>query len=287
MLTSDELCFALEWQNITFSAQGSALSQHPQMQMPPDLEQRTLSSSSLQSAHGIQRASSSAGLGKADSADASLEALLAELSSASATAAAALAPFTSPYTSQQAAESAPSVASPGIVAATHSPFTSSFQEVATMSESPSQSMTKAHLTVRNVSQLEASHRSSANHTASAPASSSLSARSSPPSPAAAPSAAASVSPLSPRSSSPLEDAQPGAQFVEKLQGEFRQHMAAFDDDLAFIQEVQTCRTLAAGMNPNVELQTLHKRFNNWKFDFKVRTACTAPTAAATPYIQAH
>lgn len=56
----------------------------------------------------------------------------------------------------------------------------------------------------------------------------------------------------------------------KLQGEFQQHMGAFDDDLAFIHEVQTHQTLAAGMNPNVELQVLHKRFNNWKFDFKVR-----------------
>ena len=47
------------------------------------------------SAAMIGHASSSAGLGRADSADASLETLLAELSSASATAAAALAPFTS------------------------------------------------------------------------------------------------------------------------------------------------------------------------------------------------
>lgn len=48
-------------------------------------------------------------------------------------------------------------------------------------------------------------------------------------------------------------------------------MGALDDDLAFIHEVQTHQTLAAGMNPNVELQVLHKRFNSWKFDFKVRS----------------
>ena len=46
-------------------------------------------------------------------------------------------------------------------------------------------------------------------------------------------------------------------------------MDAFDDDLAFIREVHAHQTLAAGMNPNLELQVLHKRFNSWKFDFKV------------------
>ena len=63
--------------------------------------------------------------------------------------------------------------------------------------------------------------------------------------------------------------------MSQLQGEFQQHMGAFDDDVAFIHEVQTHQTLAAGMNPNVELQVLHKRFNNWKFDFKVRSQMLA------------
>ena len=58
--------------------------------------------------------------------------------------------------------------------------------------------------------------------------------------------------------------------MAKLQGELQQHQETLNDDLAFIQEVQTHQTLAAGMNPSMELQSLHRRFNNWKFDFKVR-----------------
>ena len=55
---------------------------------------------------------SSSGIGRADSADASLEALLAELSSASATAAATLAPFTTSSAAAAAASSAADAASP-------------------------------------------------------------------------------------------------------------------------------------------------------------------------------
>ena len=253
---------------------------------------RALSSSSLASAVGMQRASSSAGLGKADSADASLEALLAELSSASATAAAALAPFTSPSTAQQAAESDLYASAPNDQAAAQLPFASSSlqppfasaslqpsfapssQQVVHSSSSQQPSVTlgvppcpmsPADLTVDNVSQLLISHQSILD-----PAAGEASSASSSPQPAAV----QSPSSQSPGSSSPLETSHPGSQFVDKLQSEFKQYMAAFDDDLSFIQEVQTHRTLAAGMNPNVELQTLHKRFNNWKFDFKVSVTCT-------------
>ena len=243
----------------------------------------------------MQRASSSAGLGKADSADASLEALLAELSSASATAAAALAPFKSSSIAQQSAESDLHASAADDKAAAQSPFASSLPQFAFASSSlqpffasspqqlPSSSssqrpsvtlavppalLTSADLTVDNVSQLQISHHSVL-EAAAASSASSLSPRSS------SPQLVAAQSPLSlpPGSSSPLENSHPGSQFVDKLQNEFKQFMAAFDDDLSFIQEVQTHRTLAAGMNPNVELRTLHKRFNNWKFDFKVSVTC--------------
>lgn len=230
-------------------------------------------SSSLSSAVGMQRASSSSGLGRATSADASLEALLAELSSASATAAAALAPFTSSSTAQHAAESAADVtaavgvnaavdinAAVAISAAVQSPFASSslqVQHLTSFGLAPgSIAASKRH--IGGISHLLTSQLSMHDAASPAPSSSSLSPRSSSPPLAAAPSA------------SSLESSHPAFQFVSQLQGEFQQHMGAFDDDLAFIHEVESHQTLAAGMNPNVELQVLHKRFNSWKFDFKVR-----------------
>lgn len=221
----------------------------------------------------MQRASSSAGLGRATSADASLEALLAELSSASATAAAALAPFTSSTSAQHAAESAVDVtaavdinaavatnAAVDISAAVHSPFASSSQQVQnpTSSGFPPGSTTVSESPVGGISQLLNRQLSMHDAASTAPSSSSLSPRSSSPPLAAAPSA------------SSLDSSHPAVQFVSQLQGEFHEHMGAFDDDLAFIHEVESHQTLAAGMNPNVELQVLHKRFNSWKFDFKVR-----------------
>ena len=231
-------------------------------------------SSSLSSAVGMQRASSSAGLGRANSADASLEALLAELSSASATAAAALAPFTSSSNAQHAAESAvdftAAVDSNAAVdicaavdrnAAVESPFASSSQQVQDPTGTELAPASTAVLTnpVGGISPLLTSQLSRHDAASTAPSSSSLSPRSSSPPLAAAPSA-----------SSLDSSSQAAVQFVSQLQGEFQQHMGAFDDDLAFIHEVESHQTLAAGMNPNVELQVLHKRFNSWKFDFKVR-----------------
>lgn len=244
------------------------------------------------SAAMLGQASSSAGLGRADSADASLEALLAELSSASATAAAALAPFTSSSAAAAAAPRAPlsrcvssqlvqtvGVAQHGTVrhdAAQHSTAQHDTaqhgteqhdaasclsRQLSTSAAFPPKAVT-ADLTAHNVRQFESSHMTSAS---AVPSSASLSPQSSSPLLAAAFSATS----FCPRSSAPLEGSHLGAQFVAKLQGELQQHQEAFNDDLAFIQEVQTRRTLAAGMNPNLELQSLHKRFNNWKFDFKV------------------
>ncbi len=240
------------------------------------------------SAAMIGHASSSAGLGRADSADASLETLLAELSSASATAAAALAPFTSssaaaaapraPLSRSASSQLVQAVAQHGTAqhdasqhgttqhdAAQHgteqhdaaSPLS---RQLSTSAAFPPKAVT-AGLTAHNVRQFESSHMTSAS---AAPSSASLSPQSSSPL-----LAAASATSLSPRSSTPLEGSHLGSQFVAKLQGELQQHQEAFNDDLAFIQEVQTRQTLAAGMNPNLELQSLHKRFNNWKFDFKV------------------
>ena len=217
---------------------------------------------SLSSAVSMQRASSSAGLGKANSADASLEALLAELSSASATAAAALAPFTSSSTAQHAtASTLNATAAVGNNAAAQFPFASSSPQQLFSSSHLAAAITSASLTVDDTSHLQINQLSTLS--AAASSSSSLSPQSSSPALAAAPSASS----LS--SSTPKDNPHAGAQFVTQLQGEFQQHMGAFDDDLAFIHEVQTHQTLAAGMNPNVELQVLHKRFNNWKFDFKV------------------
>lgn len=236
--------------------------------------------------------SSAAMLGRADSADASLEALLAELSSASATAAAALAPFTSSSAAAAAAPRAPLsrsassqlVQSVGVAqhgaaqhdaaqpdAAQHDAAqhgTEQHDAASPMSRQLSNSpafppkAVTADLTSHNVKQFDSSHMTSAS---AVPSSASLSPQSSSPLLVAAPSATS----LSPRSSTTLEGSHLGSQFVAKLQGELQQHQEAFNDDLAFIQEVQTRQTLAAGMNPNLELQSLHKRFNNWKFDFKV------------------
>ena len=57
-----------------------------------------------------------------------------------------------------------------------------------------------------------------------------------------------------------------------LQEEFNRKRGLFVDDLAFIREVKEQETAAAGMDPDTELQTLHKRFSNWKHEFKV-TQC--------------
>lgn len=54
-----------------------------------------------------------------------------------------------------------------------------------------------------------------------------------------------------------------------VQEEFNRKRGLFDDDLAFIREVKEQETAAAGMDPDTELQTLHKRFSNWKHEFKV------------------
>jgi len=261
-----------------------------------------LGKASPSSAAMLGQASSSVGLGRADSADASLEALLAELSSASATAAAALAPFTSSSAAAAAAPRAPLsrsassqlVQSVGVAqhsaaqhdAAQHGTAQHGAARRGTAHHDTAQHGTEQHdlaspmsrqlsntpafppkavtadLTAHNVRQFESSHMASAS---AAPSSASLLPQSSSPLLAAAPSATS----LSPRSSTPLEGSHLGSQFVAKLQGELQQHQEGFNDDLAFIQEVQTRQTLAAGMNPNLELQSLHKRFNNWKFDFKV------------------
>ena len=231
---------------------------------------QALSSSSLTHAEGVQHSSSLAGIGRANSADASLEALLAELSSASATAAAALVPFTSCTSAKREAAAVlnSTAASVGSSAAAQSPFASSTQQVPI--SSVFEPVLKAALepTDGRVSQVQVSQLCMPSAASAAPSSSALSPRSS--SPALA--AASSASSLS--SSALLESSHAGAQFVSQLHGEFQQHVGAFDDDLAFIHEVQTHQTLAAGMNPNVELQVLHKRFNSWKFDFKV-CFCTA------------
>ncbi|KAL3131410.1 hypothetical protein ABBQ38_007722 [Trebouxia sp. C0009 RCD-2024] len=262
----------------------------------PDFVHHVLSSSSLLSAVGMQRASSSAGLGKADSADASLEALLAELSCASATAAAALAPFTSSGNAQHAA-AASTAASSDNKAAVQSPVASSShmlpatavlqaalsntaaanERAVAQSPNPSSSQMlpakavltgapnlAANRTVDDMSQPQTSQSgqvSKASAAAAAPSSSPLYHSSS-----ALLGAALSASPSS---SSPRGTPHGESQFVSQLQGEFQQHMGAFDDDLAFIREVHAHQTLAAGMNPSLELQVLHKRFNSWKFDFKV------------------
>ncbi|KAL3154153.1 hypothetical protein ABBQ32_013677 [Trebouxia sp. C0010 RCD-2024] len=62
----------------------------------------------------------------------------------------------------------------------------------------------------------------------------------------------------------------GARYVNKLSEEFERKRGLFDDDLAFIREVKEQETAAAGMDPDTELQTLHKRFSNWKHEFKAR-----------------
>ena len=69
-----------------------------------------------------------------------------------------------------------------------------------------------------------------------------------------------------------------------VQEEFERKRGLFDDDLAFIREVKEQETAAAGMDPDTELQTLHKRFSNWKHEFKVslytRTATDRPQTTA-------
>ncbi|DBA67096.1 TPA: hypothetical protein ACH3X2_001422 [Trebouxia sp. C0005] len=62
----------------------------------------------------------------------------------------------------------------------------------------------------------------------------------------------------------------GARYVNKLSEEFNRKRGLFDDDVAFIREVKEQETAAAGMDPDTELQTLHKRFTNWKHEFKAR-----------------
>lgn len=57
--------------------------------------------------------------------------------------------------------------------------------------------------------------------------------------------------------------------MDKLSEEFNRKRGLFDDDLAFIREVKSQETPASGMDPDTELQTLHKRFSNWKKEFKV------------------
>ena len=57
--------------------------------------------------------------------------------------------------------------------------------------------------------------------------------------------------------------------MDKLSEEFNRKRGLFDDDLAFIKEVKAQETPASGMDPDTELQTLHKRFSNWKKEFKV------------------
>lgn len=67
-----------------------------------------------------------------------------------------------------------------------------------------------------------------------------------------------------------------------VQEEFERKRGLFDDDLAFIREVKEQEIAAAGMDPDTELQTLHKRFSNWKHEFKVSLCpCTATTYLAT------
>lgn len=61
-----------------------------------------------------------------------------------------------------------------------------------------------------------------------------------------------------------------------MQEEFERKRGLFDDDLAFIREVKEQETAAAGMDPDTELQTLHKRFSNWKHEFKV-SMCSCAT----------
>ncbi|KAL0022610.1 hypothetical protein WJX77_009755 [Trebouxia sp. C0004] len=143
-----------------------------------------------------------------------------------------------------------------------SPSRASTDVCSTSTAFPPKAVT-ADLTAHNVRQFESSHMTFAS---AVPSPASLSPQSSSPLLAAASSATS----LAPRSSTPLEGSHLGSQFVAILQGELQQHQEAFNDDLAFIQEVQTRQTLAAGMHPNQELLSLHKRFNNWKFDFKVR-----------------
>lgn len=82
---------------------------------------------------------------------------------------------------------------------------------------------------------------------------------------------------SPSAGSPLRFQTPAAalrsqaeaQHLERLSTDFQRQRMHFNDDLAFIREVQSQQTLAAGMNPTIELQALHKRFRNWKSQFKV------------------
>lgn len=247
---------------------------------------------------GIVHASSAAGLGRADSAAASLEALLVELSSASTTAAAALAPFTS-----SSAAVPEAVVAPPRVTLSNPPSAQFVQSPDVAQRGTAQHELAQHeLAQHELAQHDAAQQdgdlltSSALSVSQLPASSAL-----PPKPLIAdltdsnvrqleamsssvgPSSteqlpqsllplllnAPSAASLSPRSSTPLEDPPAGAQLVARLQGELQQHQEAFNDDLAFIQEVQSHQILAAGMNPNLELQSLHKRFHNWKFDFKV------------------
>lgn len=64
----------------------------------------------------------------------------------------------------------------------------------------------------------------------------------------------------------------GEQYIDKLSEEFNRKRNLFDDDLSFIKEVKAQETPASGMDPDTELQTLHKRFSNWKKEFKVSHA---------------
>ena len=248
----------------------------------------------------VAHASSSSGIGRADSADASLEALLAELSSASATAAVTLAPFTASSAATAAAGSATDTASPSAspvyiqsfdraqrgkaqhgkakhasalhdseqyksgnnVTAAESTDSSSPQQLPASSASQPEAA-PSDLTAQNVELIQTTYFPP---TSAAPSIAPVSPCSSS---SALPAAAASASSLSAQSSSHQIGSSLGSQLVAKLQGELRQHQETLNDDLAFIQEVQTHQTLAAGMNPSMELQSLHRRFNNWKFDFKV------------------
>ena len=67
-----------------------------------------------------------------------------------------------------------------------------------------------------------------------------------------------------------------------VQEEFERKRGLFDDDLAFIREVKEQETAAAGMDPDTELQTLHKRFSNWKHEFKV--SCKAVCLSHFTYL---
>ncbi len=58
-------------------------------------------------------------------------------------------------------------------------------------------------------------------------------------------------------------------YSQALEKELERKAALFEDDAAFLVEVHEGKSLAPGMDPHMELQTLKLRFSDFSREFKV------------------